>query len=70
MDDMTGSGFTFLVFILLMIALVVVIFRNAKWNYPTWKGIIISALLAMLPLYLFFCFMGWMGEENTSKENR
>ena len=46
-----------------MIALVAVIIRNAKWNYPTWKGIIISALLALLPLYLFCCMMGWMGDE-------
>ncbi len=64
---MTGSGFTFFFFILLMIALVVLIIRNAKWNYPTWKGIIISALLAMLPLYLFCCMMGWMGEERNNK---
>ena len=61
---MAGDGITFLVFILIIIALIVVIFRNAKWNHPTWKGIIISAILGMLPLYLFFCLMGWMGEES------
>ena len=54
----------YLIFFFLIIALIVVILRYAKWNYPTWKGIIISALLAMLPLYLFCCMMGWMGEES------
>jgi hypothetical protein len=33
-------------------------------NTPTWKGIIISAILGMLPLYLVLCFFGIMGEEN------
>ncbi len=65
---MAGDSFTFGVMILLGIAIIVVIFRNAKWNYPTWKGIIISALIGMLPLYLFFCFMGWMGEESNKSE--
>lgn len=54
----------YLIFFFLIIALIVVILRYAKWNYPTWKGIIISALLAMLPFYLFCCMMGWMGEES------
>ena len=52
--------------IIVIIAVIVIIIRNAKWNHPTWKGIIISALLAMLPLYLFFCMMGWMGEERSN----
>lgn len=54
----------YLIFFFLIIALIVVILWYAKWNYPTWKGIIISALLAMLPFYLFCCMMGWMGEES------
>ena len=57
----------YLIFFFLIIALIVVILRYAKWNHPTWKGIIISALLAMLPFYLFCCMMGWMGEESKKK---
>ena len=35
--------------------------RNAI-HVPTWTGIIISAVLGMLPLYLILCFFGIMGE--------
>jgi len=35
--------------------------RNAA-NTPTWNGIIISAILGILPLYLILCFFGIMGE--------
>ncbi len=31
-------------------------------NTPTWNGIIISAILGMLPMYLILCFFGIMGE--------
>jgi len=37
--------------------------KNCRPNSPTWKGIIISALLGMLPFYLVLCFLGLMGEE-------
>lgn len=44
-------------------ALVVSLLRNSKnRNTPTWNGIIISALLGCLPLYLVLCFFGVMGE--------
>lgn len=32
-------------------------------NKLTWEGIIISAILGMLPLYLVLCFFGIIGEE-------
>lgn len=31
-------------------------------NSPTWEGIILSAIMGMLPLYLVLCFFGVMGE--------
>ena len=37
------------------------IIRSAT-HVPTWGGIIISAILGMLPLYLVLCFFGVMGE--------
>lgn len=30
---------------------------------PTWKGIIVSAIFGLLPLYLILCFFGLMGDE-------
>lgn len=30
---------------------------------PTWKGIIISALIGCLPIYLILCFFGVMGDD-------
>lgn len=38
------------------------IIRSAT-HMPTWTGIIISAILGMLPFYLFLCFFGIMGEK-------
>ena len=32
-------------------------------NQPTMKGVIISLIIGMLPLYLILCFFGVMGEE-------
>lgn len=37
------------------------IIRSAT-NAPTWSGIIINAILGMLPFYLILCFFGFMGE--------
>lgn len=34
-------------------------------NTPTWEGIIISAIIGLLPLYLVLCFLGYMGEYKT-----
>lgn len=53
-----------------LIALIVLIIKaiiNGATNRPTWQGIIISALLGMLPFYLVMCWFGWMGE---SRDNR
>ncbi len=45
-------------------ALIISVLRNSEnRNTPTWNGIIISALLGCLPLYLVLCFFGVMGEE-------
>ena len=46
----------------LVIWFIKLIIRSAT-NMPTWQGIIISAILGMLPFYLFLCFFGLMGEE-------
>ena len=58
-----------LLFILILIGIIafsmwiISIIINSATNTPTWQGIIVSALIGMLPLYLFLCWMGWMGEE-------
>ena len=48
-------------FIYLIVWLIKVLIKNAA-HVPTWGGIIISAILGMLPLYLILCFFGIMGE--------
>ncbi len=48
-----------------LVVLVVRMIRNGVPNTPTWKGIIISALIGLLPFYLVCCFFGWMGEDRT-----
>ena len=34
---------------------------------PTWEGIIISALIGMLPLYLILCYFGYMGDDRNNR---
>lgn len=55
----------------LLIALFIIVFlraiANAVWNRPTWKGIIISAIFGLLPLYLILCALGIMGEDERLK---
>lgn len=62
-----GYGVSSLIMMLLVFGFIVVIIKvilNASMNRPTWRGIIISALLGLLPLYLVLCFLGIMGEDN------
>lgn len=40
---------------------------NGPVNSPTWEGIIISALVGLLPFYLVLCFLGYMGEERNNR---
>lgn len=49
-------------FIYLVIWVIKALIRSAA-NMPTWEGIIISAILGMLPLYLILCYFGIMGEK-------
>jgi RsiW-degrading membrane proteinase PrsW (M82 family) len=61
-----GSNSLFLIIFVVFVGiiyLIVKIIMAGIPNTPTWKGIIISALLGMLPLYLVLCFFGVMGEE-------
>ena len=49
-------------FIYLAIWVIKALIRSAT-NMPTWEGIIISAIIGMLPLYLILCYFGIMGEK-------
>jgi len=51
------------IFVAALIAFCVFVICFNRKNNPTWKGIIISALLGCLPFYLILCFIGIMGEE-------
>ena len=53
-----------------IIVFIVKLIMNAPMNQPTWKGIIISALLGVLVFYLILCFFGFMGKEEDDDENR
>ena len=66
MYNTTGNTWSLIIFILLLMGVFIIVIkmlRNAKMNRPTWKGIIISALLGILPFYLVMCFLGIWGEE-------
>lgn len=52
-------------FIYLAIGVIKALIRSAT-NMPTWEGIIISAILGMLPFYLILCYFGIMGEKRDS----
>ena len=49
--------------IIAFIIWIVKVIISSATNTPSWQGIIISALLGMLPFYLFLCWLGWMGDE-------
>lgn len=51
--------------IYLMVCPIKAIIRSAT-NMPTWTGIIISAIVGMLPLYLILCFFGIIGEKRNN----
>jgi len=38
-------------------------------NAPTWKGIIISAMMGCLPFYLVLCYLEFMGEDRKGEDN-
>ena len=57
---------SFAVMLLLIVGVCVFLYyltRDNGRNTPAWRGIIISAIVGMLPLYLILCFFGVMGEE-------
>ena len=64
----SSSSIIWIALILMILIFVGIVKAIAKGpaNNPTWKGIIISAIFGMLPLYLIFCFLGWMGEERNT----
>ena len=55
----------FVVIFLFLIGIGVLMYQTVRHRGrkdPTWKGIIISTLFGMLPLYLIFCYLGLMGK--------
>ena len=60
-----GTGEVLVIALSFSLLLLALAFRNFGLgkNMPTWKGIIISAILGLLVLYLVCCFFGLMGEE-------
>lgn len=67
--ETAGSFITMWLMLLLIFALMIVLLAAAikySKNQPTMKGVIISLILGMLPLYLILCFFGVMGEERYS----
>ena len=62
-------GILFIVSIIyLAIWVIKALIRNAT-NMPTWEGIIISAILGMVPFYFILCFFGIMGEKRNRNIN-
>ena len=63
-----GSNSLFLILFIVIVGsiyLIVKIIMAGIPNAPTWKGIISSALIGKLPLYLVLCFFGVMGEDKS-----
>ena len=54
---------------IVVIALVAVAVKGA-WNQPTMKGVIISLIIGMLPLYLILCIFGVMGDKRDKANKR
>lgn len=63
--ESTGTGLSMWIMVFLIIGVIALIASAIKGssNQPTMKGVIISLIIGMLPLYLILCFFGVMGEE-------
>ncbi len=63
--ESTGAGISMWIMLLLIIGVIALIASAIKGsrNQPTMKGVVISLIIGMLPLYLILCFFGVMGEE-------
>ena len=51
-----------MVFMMWLFYAVVKAITKSATNVPTWKGVIVSSLLGVLPFYLFMCWLGVWGE--------
>lgn len=60
----SGLSMWIMIFLIIigMVLLLSAAIKGAR-NQPTMKGVIISLIIGMLPLYLILCFFGVMGEE-------
>ena len=56
-----------MIFIMWLLGTIIKAIINNATNTPTWKGVIISALLGALPFYLFMCWLGVWGEEKQDR---
>ncbi len=65
---MFGIGVQEIFLILLVVGVFFLLISKSGKNYPTWTGIIISAIFGLLALYLILCFFGIMGEERHRDE--
>ena len=63
------SAWEIMILIIVVIALVAVAVKGA-WNQPTMKGVIISLIIGMLPLYLILCIFGVMGDKRDKANKR
>ena len=61
------SAWEIMILIIVVIALVAVAVKGA-WNQPTMKGVIISLIIGMLPLYLILCIFGMMGDKGDKRD--
>ena len=55
-------GILFVIGVIYLVVWAIKAIIRSATNVPTWEGIIISAILGMLPFYLILCFFGIMGE--------
>ena len=49
-----------IIMIIALLGLIMQIIISSASSNPTWHGVIISAILGMLPLYLILCWFGFM----------
>lgn len=47
----------------ILFALLLVVTMISDRNRPTWKGVIISFMIGLLPIYLLLCLSGVMGQK-------
>jgi len=61
--EQLGLVIGLIIFVPILVLMIYNAVKKDKYKKPTFMGCVVSFCCALLPLYLLFCVLGWMGEK-------